>query len=99
MTDTEASRIDERLDKLFAQSAHLTNGVTKLTAQCEQFGKLVESHEETIHGNGKDGLLVDVATLKSGRTDTLSVKSVIALVGSISAMAAGIGAAMAAFAP
>jgi hypothetical protein len=73
--------------------------IERIDERCKPCSEKVDSHDQAIHGNGRNGLLVEIATLKSGRTDTLSVKGVCTLVGAIGALAATIGAAMAAFAP
>lgn len=96
-SDPDVTRIHERIDELSAKVAAQTVVIERIDERCKPCSERVDSHQQTIHG--RNGLLVEVATLKSGRTDTLSVKGVCMLVGAIGAFAATIGAAMAAFIP
>ena len=59
---------------------------------------MVSEHQEALHGNGKDGLVTRVATLASGKVDTLSVKSVCLLLAAFGTLTGTIGAALMAFA-
>lgn len=97
--DEKLTKIHERVDSLYDLMVPLTKDVSTIKATCGPCKAMVMTNRETLYGNGKTGLVTEVATLKSGRTDTLSVKSVCILVGTISsAWGAAIGAAMAAFA-
>ena len=101
MTETEEQleQIHRRLDAVYGVLTPLASDIAEIRATCGPCKLQVESHQVALHGNGKWGIITEVATLKSGRTDTLSVKSVCVLVGTISsAWGAAIGAAMAAFA-
>ena len=101
--DEAITRIHARLDTLFEEMQELAKLIgavrEQLAAIIERCGPCqatLQRHETTLHG--KNGIVQQVAVLKEGRVDTLSVKSVIALVGAIGTLAATIGAAMAAFA-
>jgi len=97
-TSEKLTKIHERIDEIYRTLSPLAEGVAEIRATCGPCKKLITAHQETLHGNGKTGIVTEVATLKTGRTDTLSVKSVCVLVGAIGSLAATIGAAMAAFA-
>jgi hypothetical protein len=63
----------------------------------------LEKHEHAIYGNGKDGLDKRVAIVEGkaaatagGKTDTFSIKGMVILFGSLSALISGIVAAVAA---
>jgi len=90
----EFGRIHERLDDLFGANAEIKGTLGRIEQRCLPCQVMLLAHQETIHGNGKEGLLVRVGAVESGRVDTLSVKSVCTLVGAIGALAATIGAAM-----
>ena len=97
MTDSEVASIHRKLDEVFAQLGTLSGEVKATNQRCEPCAKLVQAHETTIHGNGRNGLLVDVAKVKSGRVGTLSVSDVCKLVASLGAAMVAVIAAMATF--
>jgi len=104
--DRDLTRVHERLDDLFAGQAEVKAALVKIAEGCGPCKALVQKHEDAIYGNGKKGILtiLDSASqtverldsAEQGRVDTLSVKSVVVLVGSIGTLAATIGGAMAA---
>lgn len=93
---TDISRVHERLDALFGSVGEIKTAIGRIEQRCEPCRKMVDAHQTLLHGNGKTGLVERMAATETGRTDTLSVKSTIALVGAIGTLAASIGAAMAA---
>jgi hypothetical protein len=94
-TNEELARIHERLDDLFKESGEVRAAVQRIEERCGTCRKMVDHHQEVLHGNGKAGLVERMGAAETGRTDTLSVKSTISLVGAIGALAGAIGAAMA----
>ena len=99
MTDSENSelaRVHERLDDLLSASNRIENRVNLIDQRVEPLCEQVKSHQVTLHGNGKDGLVERMGVVETGRTDTLSVKSMVTLIGAIGVLAATIGGAMAA---
>jgi len=100
MSEDDITRIHKRLDDLFTQVTEITGDVKQIKQRCEPCSKMVNAHQDLLRGNGKrTGLITQLATLKEGRVDTLSIKSVLALVAALTAtigtLAAAIGAAMA----
>lgn len=91
----ELTRIHERLDDLFKASGEVKATVERIEERCLVCRKMVDHHQELLHGNGKAGLIERMGAAETGHTDTLSVKSIIALVGAIGTLAGTIGAAMA----
>ena len=96
--DHDLTRVHQRLDDVLSKLAELTGEVKQIGERCGPCVKLIQKHEAVIHGNGRSGLVRDVDRMKVGRVDTLSVKSVCTLIAAVGALAATIGAAMAAFA-
>ncbi len=100
-TDGDITRLHRRLDDLFLANSTLQKSTAAIQAATERIEERclpcrekVKKHEITLYGNGKNGLTTRVAATETGRIDTLSVKSVVTLVGAIGALAATIGAAM-----
>lgn len=91
-------RVHSRLDDLMSSNGEIKAAIERIEQRCEPCRKMVDTHQSAIYGNGKTGLLERVAAAETGRSDTLSVKSAIALIGAIGTLAATIGAAMASFA-
>ena len=96
-TDEELTRIHERLDDLFMANGATKSVIERMEERCVGCRKLVDHHQEALHGNGKPGLIERMGAVETGRTDTLSVKSMIAILGAVGTLAATIGAAMGAF--
>jgi len=104
--DHDLTRVHERLDDLFAGQAEVKAALVKIAEGCGPCRALVQKHEDAIYGNGKKGILTILDTASETvkrldaadreRVDTVTVKSVVVLVGSIGALAATIGGAMAA---
>ncbi len=95
MTDSDVARVHKRLDDLFEGVGDIKKEMQGIKARCEPCSKLVQQHQATLHGNGSTGLKTEIAKLKTGRVDTLTVKSVCALMGSLAALIATIiGAAL-----
>lgn len=65
--------------------------VTEIAARCPGCNDRITTVEQILHGNGQPGIVKEVESLKTGRTDTLSVKSVVWLVASIAAALATAG--------
>jgi len=93
---SEIERVHERLDDLFEANNKLFAGIERIEQRCEPCQKMLARHDTTLHGNGKDGLVVRMTAAEHGRVDTLSVKSVCTLIAAVGALAAAIGSAMAA---
>jgi hypothetical protein len=99
-------RIHERLDDLFSQIARIEKSTAIIEQRCLPCQDAIRQHQEAIHGNGQSGLksLVatntsDIAALKlaaEGGGDRLSVRGMVILLGAVGALAASIGASMAA---
>ncbi len=96
MTDSDISRVYERLDNLCKEVAELRGELKTVNQRCVPCAKLVEAHQQAIHA--KNGLIVEMTKLKTGRVDTLSVSSVCKIIASLGAALVGVIAAMATFA-
>jgi len=92
---TDLSRVHQRLDDLFLCNGEVKAAIERIEQRCEPCREEVDTMKILLRGNGQIGLVERIGSVESGRTDTLSVKSAIALIGAIGALAAGIGAAMA----
>jgi hypothetical protein len=100
MTIDESDRINAKLDVLAGSQATILETVQKIQEHAAVCTAMVNSHHQTLHGNGRSGLVAQVAGLASGRVDTVSIKAVIALVTTVGAViGSAVGAAIAAFAP
>ena len=97
-TDNNAS-IHEQLTDVNMQLAVLSADVKSIKAACAPCREEIKGHDRLLRGNGRDGLLSRITRLETSRVDTLSVASICKLFGAASAMAAAIGAAMAAVIP
>ncbi len=94
-TDEDLKRIHERFDDLCTQTAEVKAAVKRIEDQLAPCKADVAQLKGTVYGNGQTGLTTRVATVESGRVDTLSVKSVVALIAAIGTLAATIGGAFA----
>ena len=97
MNDSDAKQIQRQLNDLFEQLAEIKSDISKIEQRCGPHLALVAAHEIAIRGNGKNGLLVDIAKVKAGRVDTVSVKSVCRMIASFGAAIAMVIGAMATF--
>lgn len=92
----DISRIHQRLDEMFAKMNDVAEDVAEIKGRCIPCQKAIESLTTKVDGsNGTTGLITRVATLESGRTDTLSIKSVGWLIGIIGGLVGAIGTAIA----
>ena len=80
MTTEETDRIHDRLDQVVESNTDIVKLLAEIKAACKPCREMVAAHQATLHGNGRNGLVTQVATVKSGRVDTMSVKSVVALI-------------------
>ena len=94
---TEIGRIHERMDQIVQAMQQMTRenqqmakDVAVIATNCGPCQKRLGDLETTIDGNGQPGLKQRVAVVESGRTDTLTVKSVTILLGAIGTLAATI---------
>jgi hypothetical protein len=94
-SEEDLKRIHERLDDLFAQSGDVKAAIKRIEEQLGPCKADVEKLKGTVYGNGQTGLIARMTAAESGKVDTLSVKSVVTLVGAIGSLAAAIGGAMA----
>jgi len=92
----DLARVHERLDDLFAVQSDVKAALAKIAEGCGPCKTLVQKHETALYGNGKAGVLTRIETAEQGRVDTLSVKSVVVIIGAVGTLAATIGGAMAA---
>lgn len=105
MTEAENQaliRVHDRLDdlvdtndKIIETTARIENRLNLIDQRCEPCRQTVASHQATLHGNGKNGLVERMGAAETGRMDTLSIKSTVTLIAAIGALAATIGGAMA----
>lgn len=93
-SQNDIDRIHERLDTLVTQQAEIAASVARIEERCPSCQRLVEKHESAIYGNGKAGLLTRMASAEQGRVDTLSVRSLLALLGAVGTLAATVGTAI-----
>jgi hypothetical protein len=82
---TELGRIHERIDTLVGVTKTMGESVAVIAATCGPCQKRLADIEQTLDGNGQAGLKQRVGVLESGRTDTLSIRSVQVLLGAIGA--------------
>jgi hypothetical protein len=61
---------------LYAIVLEIDKKVTEIAARCSGCNDRITSVESVLHGNGQPGIIKEVETLKAGKVDTLSVKSV-----------------------
>ena len=97
MTETPmdpVTRIHERLDSLFERQGQIAEDVATIKANCGPCRASVSKHESTLYGNGQPGLVTRLTAAEVGRTDTLTIKGVVTMLGAVGALAATIGAAM-----
>ena len=90
MAEDDVQKIHERLDRLVSSLNVIKVNVATLTEHCGPCSTMVKSHEVTLRGNGKTGLVTEVAKLADGKGDTLSVSSVCKLVAAFAALSATI---------
>jgi hypothetical protein len=75
-TESHVKRIYEKLDDITQKQDHLLQTVTEIEAKCGPCSVMIDSHQRTLHGNGKEGLVTRMMAMERGRVDTLSIKSV-----------------------
>jgi hypothetical protein len=97
MTDSDVDRVHARLDDLLKDVGEIKTDIRGIKTRCEPCSELVQQHQATLYGNGKDGLKTEVAKLKDdkgGKGDKLSVPSVCKLIAAFAALSATIIGAM-----
>lgn len=87
-------RLHARLDDVFDELASLNKQLAVTSERCAPCQLAIKQHAATIYGNGHPGLTARINALEQGRVDTLSVKSVITLLGAVGALAGSIAGAV-----
>jgi hypothetical protein len=88
------ARVHQRLDELFGRLDEIGCKVEVIAARCGPCQLAIAKHEQTLYGNGQQGLVVRLAAAEQGRVDTLSIKSVVTLLGAVGALAGAIAGAV-----
>ena len=65
MTDEGERRLHKRMDEVNDKLASIDKHVAEVAATCVPCKAQVKRLDQVIHGNGREGLAVDVATLKA----------------------------------
>jgi len=98
MTDnhdqTELTRIHERLDQVMEQLGDIKETQATIKVACKPCQDAIARHETTLFGNGKVGIVARMEVAESGRTDTLSIKSIITLLAAVGTLAATLAGAI-----
>lgn len=106
--ESPIERVHARLDDLFSEIGDLKGDLASvksdtgaIKARCVPCQEQIIKHEHSLYGNGKDGVLTRVsslegkaATAESGRTDTLSIKGMILLLGAIGTLIGAVAGAI-----
>jgi hypothetical protein len=103
------AKIQERLEQMSLSSARIEMTLGHIQERCGLCQKIIEAHQCILYGNAKAGLITRMATSEAltlaahdtrvttgAIGDVLSVKSITVLMGAVGALAAAIGAAIAA---
>jgi len=89
-TDEKLAKIHNRVDEVYKVLIPLAEDIVEIRSTCGPCKEMISAHQKTLHGNGKDGLKTEVAKLRDGKGDTLSVPSVIKLLAAFAALSATI---------
>lgn len=95
LSDTDITRLHERLDTILERQSTIAEDVAAIKATCGPCRAIIDKHDDTLYGNGKPGLVSRLAVSEVGRTDTLSVKAIVGLIGAAGTLFGAIGAAIA----
>lgn len=94
----DIERFHAKIDMILERIGDLDVKMTTIQERCLPCQTAIAKHSQAIYGNGKEGLLTMVARLSESmpKTEMLSVKSIVLLLGAVGTLAATIGGAMAA---
>lgn len=91
--ETLVGGLQARIDELAETLPEIRESLAIIRATCPACRALVEKHDKAIFE--KNGLLTRLTAVEQGRVDTLSVKSVIAILTAVGTLAGAMGAAIA----
>lgn len=92
--DDPIGRVHQRLDDLFQEFAAMREDMSTIKTACGPCRDAIRRHDSTLYGNGQAGLVSRMLAAEQGRVDTLSVASVVKILGAVGALAGAIAGAV-----
>ena len=95
MAGDDLKRLHERVDEILGRITSVAEDVAEIKGEHGVCRAQIVRLDTAVFGNGKPGLVERMQGAESGKTDTLSVKSIAFLMGAIGTLSAAVATAVA----